>query len=155
MSLIEDLRSEGLDEGVAAGEVEIRLLTILFRCRVLLRVRMLFYIKHEIIGDYVQQIAEGVNVRYVEERWKGEKEHFKGIMKYFVNNISFAYFLLKLFISANDGCSNRMLSWFCLQMLITVLCLFSFSLFYCCIGVFHFITTTTKTILYIRQNCLR
>lgn len=118
VSLIEDLRSEGLDEGVAAGEVEIRLLTILFRCRVLLRVRMLFYIKHEIIGDYVQQIAEGVNVRYVEERWKGEKKHFKGIMKYFVNNISFAYFLLKLFISANDGCSNRMLSWFCLQMLI-------------------------------------
>lgn len=33
--------------------------------RVLLRVRMLFYIKHEIIGDYVQQIADGVNVRYV------------------------------------------------------------------------------------------
>lgn len=26
---------------------------------------MLFYIKHEIIGDYMQQIAEGVNVRYV------------------------------------------------------------------------------------------
>lgn len=26
---------------------------------------MLFYIKHEIIGDYVQQIADGVNVRYV------------------------------------------------------------------------------------------
>lgn len=26
---------------------------------------MLFYIKHEIIGDYVTQIAEGVNVRYV------------------------------------------------------------------------------------------
>lgn len=27
---------------------------------------MLFYIKHEIIGDYMQQIADGVNVRYVD-----------------------------------------------------------------------------------------
>lgn len=33
--------------------------------RVLLRVRMLYYIKHEIIGDLVQHIADGVNARYV------------------------------------------------------------------------------------------
>lgn len=33
--------------------------------RVLLRVRMLYYIKHEVIGDFVQQIADGLNVKYV------------------------------------------------------------------------------------------
>lgn len=32
-------------------------------CRVLLRVRMLYYIKHEIIGDLVQHITDGVHVR--------------------------------------------------------------------------------------------
>ena len=32
--------------------------------RVLLRVRMLYYIKHEIIGDYVQQIQDGTPIRY-------------------------------------------------------------------------------------------
>lgn len=32
--------------------------------RVLLRVRMLYYIKHEIIGDYVQQIQDGIPIRY-------------------------------------------------------------------------------------------
>lgn len=32
--------------------------------RVLLRVRMLYYIKHEVIGDYVQQIQDGVPIRY-------------------------------------------------------------------------------------------
>lgn len=32
--------------------------------RVLLRVRMLYYIKHEIIGDYVQQIQDGMAIRY-------------------------------------------------------------------------------------------
>lgn len=31
--------------------------------RVLLRVRMLYYIKHEIIGDLVQHINDGVHVR--------------------------------------------------------------------------------------------
>lgn len=31
--------------------------------RVLLRVRMLYYIKHEIIGDLVQHITDGVHVR--------------------------------------------------------------------------------------------
>lgn len=30
--------------------------------RVLLRVRMLYYIKHEVIGDCVKQILDGVNV---------------------------------------------------------------------------------------------
>lgn len=33
--------------------------------RVLLRVRMLYYIKHEIIGDLVQHISDGVHVRLV------------------------------------------------------------------------------------------
>lgn len=32
--------------------------------RVLLRVRMLYYIKHEVIGDMVQQITDGVPSRY-------------------------------------------------------------------------------------------
>lgn len=32
--------------------------------RVLLRVRMLYYIKHEVIGDYVQQIQDGIPIRY-------------------------------------------------------------------------------------------
>lgn len=31
--------------------------------RVLLRVRMLYYIKHEIIGDLVQHITDGVQAR--------------------------------------------------------------------------------------------
>lgn len=31
--------------------------------RVLLRVRMLYYIKHEIIGDLVQHMADGVHIR--------------------------------------------------------------------------------------------
>jgi chromodomain-helicase-DNA-binding protein 7 len=31
--------------------------------KVLLRVRMLYYIKHEIIGDLVQHIADGVHAR--------------------------------------------------------------------------------------------
>lgn len=31
--------------------------------RVLLRVRMLYYIKHEVIGDLVQQIADGAIAR--------------------------------------------------------------------------------------------
>lgn len=44
------------------------LFTYLFLCvclffRVLLRVRMLYYIKHEIIGDLVQQINDGVKAR--------------------------------------------------------------------------------------------
>ncbi|KAG8231203.1 hypothetical protein J437_LFUL010900 [Ladona fulva] len=36
--------------------------------KVLLRVRMLYYIKHEIIGDLVQQIAEGVPVNLDEDK---------------------------------------------------------------------------------------
>lgn len=39
-------------------------LLISLRFRVLLRVRMLYYIKHEIIGDYVQQIQDGIPIRY-------------------------------------------------------------------------------------------
>jgi hypothetical protein len=31
-------------------------------CRVLLRIRMLHYIKHDIIGDLAQQIGEGVPI---------------------------------------------------------------------------------------------
>lgn len=31
--------------------------------RVLLRVRMLYYIKHEVIGDLVQQISAGIASR--------------------------------------------------------------------------------------------
>lgn len=38
---------------------------VLFSNRVLLRVRMLYYIKHEVIGDMVQQIADNVPSRYV------------------------------------------------------------------------------------------
>lgn len=42
----------------------------LFSCcfyfpRVLLRVRMLYYIKHEVLGDLVNQINEGANARYI------------------------------------------------------------------------------------------
>lgn len=37
--------------------------------RVLLRVRMLYYIKHEIIGDYVHQIQDGIPIRYATKRW--------------------------------------------------------------------------------------
>lgn len=33
--------------------------------RVLLRVRMLYYIKHEVLGDLVTQIQEGANARYL------------------------------------------------------------------------------------------
>lgn len=33
--------------------------------RVLLRVRMLYYIKHEVLGDLVTQIHEGANARYL------------------------------------------------------------------------------------------
>lgn len=34
----------------------------------LLRVRMLYYIKHEVIGSVVQQIDEGVSTRYVQHQ---------------------------------------------------------------------------------------
>jgi hypothetical protein len=34
--------------------------------RVLLRVRTLFYLKHEVLGDAVDQIDQGKHVRYVE-----------------------------------------------------------------------------------------
>lgn len=36
---------------------------LLFVYRVLLRVRMLYYIQHEVIGDLVSQINEGVHAR--------------------------------------------------------------------------------------------
>lgn len=39
------------------------LIYCLLSYRVLLRVRMLYYIKHEIIGDLVQHINDGVHVR--------------------------------------------------------------------------------------------
>lgn len=37
-------------------------IVIEFICRVLLRIRMLHYIKHDIIGDLAQQIGEGVPI---------------------------------------------------------------------------------------------
>lgn len=39
------------------------IMSVLLFFRVLLRVRMLYYIKHEIIGDLVQHITDGVHVR--------------------------------------------------------------------------------------------
>lgn len=36
--------------------------------RVLLRVRMMYYIKHEVIGDYSSQIENGTHARLVERR---------------------------------------------------------------------------------------
>lgn len=36
-----------------------------FGSRVLLRVRLMYYIKHEVIGDLAHQIADGVNARYL------------------------------------------------------------------------------------------
>ena len=38
---------------------------IAHQSRVLLRVRMLYYIKHEVLGDLVNQINEGANARYI------------------------------------------------------------------------------------------
>lgn len=35
-------------------------------CRVLLRIRMLYYIKSDIVGEFAQQVAEGVHIRSVE-----------------------------------------------------------------------------------------
>lgn len=37
---------------------------VLLIFRVLLRVRMMYYIKHEVIGDYAAQIENGVHARY-------------------------------------------------------------------------------------------
>lgn len=42
--------------------------------RVLLRVRMLYYIKHEIIGDLVQHISDGVHVRFVKKTKEKNKQ---------------------------------------------------------------------------------
>jgi len=40
-------------------------ITILLGCRVLLRIRMLYYIKSDIVGEFAQQVAEGIHIKLV------------------------------------------------------------------------------------------
>lgn len=37
----------------------------LFDCRVLLRVRMLYYLKQEVIGEHADSILKGADIRYL------------------------------------------------------------------------------------------
>lgn len=70
--------------------------------RVLLRVRMLYYIKHEIIGDLVQQIGDGVKARYLQyflfsfnEKNKLFSIFLTFTSYFFLNHFVFVPFLVK------------------------------------------------------------